>query len=66
MLQLIMARRDPQGWPSDTGMDPEDALRFSAAAGVRPMIEKFPLQEVKKAYDRMASGDAQFRVVLTM
>ena len=30
------------------------------------MIEKFPLQDVKKAYERMESGEAQFRVVLTM
>jgi D-arabinose 1-dehydrogenase-like Zn-dependent alcohol dehydrogenase len=30
------------------------------------MIEKFPLEKVKEAYTRMTSGDAQFRVVLTM
>ena len=38
----------------------------SAFAGVRPMIEKFPLEKVQEAYARMTSGDAQFRVVLTM
>jgi D-arabinose 1-dehydrogenase-like Zn-dependent alcohol dehydrogenase len=27
---------------------------------------KYPLREVNKVYERMASGDAQFRVVLTM
>ena len=66
VLQLIMARRGIQGWPSGTAMDSEDTLRFAATAGVRPMIEKFPLKDVKKAYERMTSGDAQFRVVLTM
>jgi D-arabinose 1-dehydrogenase-like Zn-dependent alcohol dehydrogenase len=30
------------------------------------MIEKFPLSRVNEAYDRMMSGKAQFRVVLTM
>jgi D-arabinose 1-dehydrogenase-like Zn-dependent alcohol dehydrogenase len=65
-VQLLMARRDIQGWPSGTAMDSEDTLRFSANTGVRPMIEKFHLRDVKKAYDRMTSGDAQFRVVLTM
>ena len=30
------------------------------------MIEKFPLTKVREAYDRMQSGKAQFRVVLTM
>ena len=65
-VQLLMARRGIQGWPSGTAMDSQDTLEFSAFAGVRPMIEKFPLENVKEAYARMASGDAQFRVVLTM
>jgi D-arabinose 1-dehydrogenase-like Zn-dependent alcohol dehydrogenase len=63
---LIMGKRDVQGWPSGTAIDSEDTLRFSALTGVRPMIEKFPLKEVKNAFNRMMSGEAQFRVVLTM
>jgi D-arabinose 1-dehydrogenase-like Zn-dependent alcohol dehydrogenase len=35
-------------------------------SGVRPMIEKYPLSQVNEAYDRMISGKAKFRVVLTM
>jgi D-arabinose 1-dehydrogenase-like Zn-dependent alcohol dehydrogenase len=66
VVQLLMARRGIQGWPSGSAMDSQDTLRFSANTGVRPMIEKFHLRDVKKAYDRMTSGDAQFRVVLTM
>lgn len=65
-FQLIMARRDVQGWPSGTAMDSEDTLRFSAMSGVRAMIEKFPLAKAKEAFERMISGQAQFRVVLTM
>jgi D-arabinose 1-dehydrogenase-like Zn-dependent alcohol dehydrogenase len=34
--------------------------------GVRPMIEKFPLEKAAEAYARMMSGKAQFRVVLTI
>jgi D-arabinose 1-dehydrogenase-like Zn-dependent alcohol dehydrogenase len=30
------------------------------------MIEKYPLAKVNEAYERMNSGHAQFRVVLTM
>jgi alcohol dehydrogenase/propanol-preferring alcohol dehydrogenase len=66
VLQLILARRGIQGWPSGSAMDSEDTLRFSVYAGVRPMIEKYPLAKVNEAYERMASGNAQFRVVLTM
>lgn len=65
-FQIIMQRRDVQGWPSGTAMDSQDTLRFSARTGVRAMIEKYPLEKVKEAYERMASGHAQFRVVLTM
>jgi hypothetical protein len=30
------------------------------------MIETYPLEKVAEAYARMMSGDAQFRVVLTI
>jgi len=65
-MQLLLTRRALQGWPSGTAMDSQETLEFSAFAGVRPMIETYPLLKVKDAYERMASGDAQFRVVLTM
>ena len=65
-LDLILARRDVQGWPSGTAMDSEDTLRFASRSGVRAMIEKYPLEKANEAYARMMSGEAQFRVVLTM
>jgi D-arabinose 1-dehydrogenase-like Zn-dependent alcohol dehydrogenase len=66
VIQLLLARRGIQGWPSGTAMDSQDTLEFSAFAGVRPMIERYPLEKVKEAYGRMESGKAEFRVVLTM
>jgi D-arabinose 1-dehydrogenase-like Zn-dependent alcohol dehydrogenase len=63
---LLGGKKTIQGWPSGTAKDSEDTLRFSAQSGVRPMIEKFPLEKVKEAYDRMMSGKARFRVVLTI
>lgn len=65
-LDLILARRSIQGWPSGTAIDSEDTLRFSALSGVRPMIEKFPLAKVKEGYERMITGKVRFRGVLTM
>jgi len=41
-------------------------LAFSARSGVRPMNESFPLERASEAYDRMMSGKARFRVVLTI
>ncbi len=34
--------------------------------GVRSMNEVYPLAKAAEAYDRMMSGKARFRVVLTM
>lgn len=65
-VQLIMARRSIQGWPSGTGRDSEETLHFCALTGVRPMVETFPLEQAAAAYDRMLSGKARFRVVLTV
>jgi D-arabinose 1-dehydrogenase-like Zn-dependent alcohol dehydrogenase len=64
-LLLIGGRRRILGWPSGTSADSEDTLAFSARNGVRPMNEVFPLDRVAEAYDRMMSGQARFRVVLT-
>jgi D-arabinose 1-dehydrogenase-like Zn-dependent alcohol dehydrogenase len=60
-----MGSKGVQGWASGTASDSEDTLRFAALTGVRPMIEKFPLVQAAAAYERMNSGHAQFRVVLT-
>jgi D-arabinose 1-dehydrogenase-like Zn-dependent alcohol dehydrogenase len=65
-IQLIMGRRSLQGWPSGTSADSEDTLNFAVLTGVRPMIEKFPLDRAPEAYERMISGKAEYRVVLTM
>src|SRR5215510_8585890 len=65
-LQLISGSRSLQGWAAGTAADSEDTLRFAELSGVRPMIETYPLEKAAEAYARMLSGNAQFRVVLTM
>ncbi len=62
---LIGGRRSIKGWYSGTSIDSQDTLAFSARTGVRSMNETFPLERVTEAYDRMMSGKARFRVVLT-
>jgi D-arabinose 1-dehydrogenase-like Zn-dependent alcohol dehydrogenase len=64
--QLLGQRRTIQGWASGTAKDSEDTLQFSVLTGVRPMIERYPLEKAAEAYTRMLSGKARFRVVLTM
>jgi D-arabinose 1-dehydrogenase-like Zn-dependent alcohol dehydrogenase len=64
-LLLISGRRSIVGWPSGTSADSQDTLDFSTLTGVRSMNEVFPLERAAEAYDRMMSGKARFRVVLT-
>jgi D-arabinose 1-dehydrogenase-like Zn-dependent alcohol dehydrogenase len=65
-IQLIVGSHTIQGWWSGTPADSEDTLNFAELSGVRPMIETYPLEKAGEAYERMMSGKAQFRVVLTM
>jgi D-arabinose 1-dehydrogenase-like Zn-dependent alcohol dehydrogenase len=65
-VQLVNGSHTIQGWASGTPVDAEDTLRFAELSGVRPMIETYPLEKAAEAYARMMSGNAQFRVVLTM
>jgi D-arabinose 1-dehydrogenase-like Zn-dependent alcohol dehydrogenase len=65
-IQLIMGSKSLQGWAAGIATDSEDTMQFSVLSGVRPMIEKYPLEKVAEAYDQMISGRARFRVVLTM
>jgi D-arabinose 1-dehydrogenase-like Zn-dependent alcohol dehydrogenase len=63
---LLGGRRSIKGWYSGTAADSEDTMSFSALTGVRSMNEVYPLEKVTEAYDRMMSGGARFRAVLTM
>jgi D-arabinose 1-dehydrogenase-like Zn-dependent alcohol dehydrogenase len=65
-IQLITGSRTIQGWAAGTAADSEDTLRFAELTGVRPMIETYPLERAGEGYARMMSGNAEFRVVLTM
>jgi D-arabinose 1-dehydrogenase-like Zn-dependent alcohol dehydrogenase len=62
---LIMGKRSVSGWYSGTSIDSQDTLAFSVLTGVRSMNEVLPLEKANEAYDRMMSGNARFRVVLT-
>lgn len=64
-LVLITGKRSVKGWYSGTAVDSQDTLNFSVLTGVRSMNEVYPLEKAAEAYDRMMSGKARFRVVLT-
>jgi D-arabinose 1-dehydrogenase-like Zn-dependent alcohol dehydrogenase len=61
---LIFGNRSIIGSLTGKPIENEANLAFSAARGVAPMTELFPFEDAPKAYERMMSGDARFRVVL--
>jgi len=63
---LLSGCRSVKGWYSGTSIDSQDTLAFSARTGVRSMNEILPLERASEAYDRMMSGKARFRVVLSI
>jgi propanol-preferring alcohol dehydrogenase len=63
---LIFGTRTIAGSLTGSAIDNEDNLAFSLANGVRSMNEILPWTEAPKAYARMLSGEARFRVVLDL
>ena len=62
---LISGRRSIQGWPSGRSIESQDTLAFAAINGVRAMVEICALEGAAEGFDRMMSGQARFKVVLS-
>ncbi|MDX6568005.1 MAG: hypothetical protein QOH15_583 [Gaiellales bacterium] len=63
-FQLLGMSRRVVGHPSGTSFEVEETMEFTALGGIHPMIETAPLEDAQRAYERMLSGDARFRMVL--
>jgi D-arabinose 1-dehydrogenase-like Zn-dependent alcohol dehydrogenase len=63
---LLMGSRSIKGWYSGTSIDSQQTLEFSKLEGVKSMNEIFPFERAPEAYERMLSGKARFRAVITM
>ena len=63
---LVRGERSVQGSITGSPFECERALDFSLLTGVRPLIETMPLEQAQDAYRRMKSGQARYRMVLTM
>jgi D-arabinose 1-dehydrogenase-like Zn-dependent alcohol dehydrogenase len=64
-MQLVGGERQVLGHASGTSKDSEDTLGFSLLQAITPRIETYALEDATAGYERMMSGDARFRVVLT-
>jgi propanol-preferring alcohol dehydrogenase len=65
-LDLALSSRKLDGALTGDPATGDTTLRFSALSGVAAMIEKVPLEEAAQAYEKMKTGKARFRMVLTM
>lgn len=65
-LMILLKSQSIKGWYSGTSIDSQDTLRFSVLTGVRSMNEVLPFERASEGYDRMMSGNARFRVVLSI
>ncbi|MET9342130.1 alcohol dehydrogenase catalytic domain-containing protein [Nonomuraea sp. NPDC003804] len=64
-LQLVSGARRVYGHASGIAVDTQDTMRFAAQSGVRAWTEEVPLEEAGAAVQKMMSGQARFRMVLT-
>lgn len=65
-VDMIIGGKSVHGWPSGHQMDSEEAIDFAATHGVKCMIERFTLDDAKKASEHMISNNVRFRSVLVM
>jgi alcohol dehydrogenase, propanol-preferring len=61
---LIFGGRSIVGSLTGSPIENEDNLAFSLGHGIKSMNEIMPFEDAPKAYERMMSGQARFRVVL--
>ena len=62
---LILNQASIKGWNAGNALDSEEMLRFSDAHAVHSINEIYPLEQANEAYQRMMTGKARFRVVLS-
>ena len=65
-VPLLFGMRSVAGTMTGTPIDAEETLSFSSQQRIHPMIETFGLEHAPEAYERMMSGNARFRIVLTI
>lgn len=63
---LVGGQRSILGSITGTPYDNEKALGFSVLADVRPRVELLPLDQANEALRKLKSGEARYRMVLTI
>jgi uncharacterized zinc-type alcohol dehydrogenase-like protein len=62
---LIAGQKSVAGSPVGSPAALDRMLAFSARHSIAPVVETFPLSKVNDALERLRSGKARYRIVLT-
>ncbi|MGR3867552.1 alcohol dehydrogenase catalytic domain-containing protein [Streptomyces graminifolii] len=62
--QLVMNAHTVTGHLTGSAQETEQAMEFAVTNGIRPMIERMPLEQAGDAVTRLRSGAPRFRIVL--
>lgn len=65
IFPMLLAQRSLSGSPLGSPATTADMINFCARHKVSPVTEHFPLSKVNDALERLHSGKARYRVVLT-
>lgn len=63
-VSMIMKGISVHGWPSGHALDSEEAIAFAQNQGVKCMVEKYSLDQVGDAIQKMHEGKIRFRGVI--
>ena len=65
VFPMIMGQRSISGSPVGSPATIAKMLDFTARHGIKPVIETFAMDQVNQAMDRLRSGQARYRIVLS-
>jgi uncharacterized zinc-type alcohol dehydrogenase-like protein len=64
-MPLIMGQRSVSGSPVGSPATIEKMFAFSSRHQIQPQVEMLPMSKINDAFDRLKSGKARYRIVLT-
>jgi uncharacterized zinc-type alcohol dehydrogenase-like protein len=62
---MLLGQRSVSASPVGSPANIARMLEFAARHNIKPIIEKFPLEQVNEALEHLKSGQARYRIVLT-
>jgi len=65
VFSLIMGQRSISGSPVGSPSTIDMMLQFAKQHGIKPKIEMYPMSKINEAFDRLRSGKARYRIVLS-